>query len=66
MGPRVAIVVEGEMSPRWISRFEGLSLRHESGRTILEGWVRDSAALYGHLVQLRDLGVELVAVSRLE
>ena len=38
-------------------------MEHASGCTVLIGQVRDQAQLYGVLDQVRDFGVELVAVE---
>jgi hypothetical protein len=47
--------------------FEGLSIALEDdGDTLLTGAVVDQAALHGLLTRVRDLGVPLVSVNRLE
>ncbi len=47
-------------------RFEGFTIRHELGETILSALMVDQAALYGVLIQLRDLGLSLISVNRLD
>jgi len=60
------IRIEGHLSASWASWFEDLLLCHEeSGETILEGTLVDQAALHGVLMRIRDLGLPLVAVSRI-
>jgi hypothetical protein len=47
--------------------FEGLSIALEDdGDTLLTGAVVDQAALHGLLTKVRDLGVLLVSVNRLD
>jgi hypothetical protein len=61
------IRVEGHIDDSWSSWFEGLTLRHEeSGETILSGPLVDQAALHGVLVKIRDLGLPLVEVKRIQ
>lgn len=62
---RYAIRVAGHLAARWAARFDGLTLTHQpDGTTLLEGPIADQAALHGLLLQVRDLGLSLVAVSR--
>ncbi len=61
------IRIVGHLDSRWADRFEGLSFTHESdGTTILHGPVVDQAALHGLLRRVRDLGLPLVSVTRVE
>jgi hypothetical protein len=55
---RYRIVLRGRLSKRFESAFEGMTMEHAPGRTVLIGEVRDQAQLYGVLDQVRDLGVE--------
>lgn len=51
---------------QWTDWFEGLSITLlEDGDTLLTGPVVDQAALYGLLKKVRDLGLPLVSVNRL-
>lgn len=60
------IRVAGHLSANWAARFEGLSMRHESdGETVLSGNL-DQAALHGVLVKIRNLGLNLISVNRVE
>jgi hypothetical protein len=60
------IRIEGHISASWASWFEGLEIRREeSGETVLSGTLVDQTALHGVLMRIRDLGLPLVAVSRL-
>jgi hypothetical protein len=57
------IVVKGRLSERFASTFDGLALAAQDGETLLSGELADQAQLYGVLLRLRDLGVELVSVN---
>ncbi len=64
--PRYEIRVGGRLGARWAAWFDGLSLTDEGdGTTALRGPVVDQAALHGLLQKLRDLGIPLLAVTRL-
>lgn len=60
------IRVASHLSANWAARFEGLSMRHEpEGETALSGML-DQAALHGVFMKIRDLGLYLVSVNRVE
>jgi hypothetical protein len=60
------IRVAGHLSANWAARFEGLSMRHEpEGETVLSGRL-DQAALHGVFVKIRNLGLNLISVKRVE
>jgi hypothetical protein len=60
------IRLHGRLDPRWSARFDGMTLTTGDGFTLLAGHVVDQAALHGLLQQLRDLGLSLVSVARVE
>ncbi len=63
------ITVEGQLDERWLNWFEGMTMRHVEigpGETILAGEMRDQARLHGVLIKIRDLGLTLVSVQRIE
>ena len=61
------IRIKGHLGQQWIGWFEGLTITlEESGETLLTGPVVDQAALYGLLKRVQDLGMPLLAVSRVE
>jgi hypothetical protein len=57
----------GHLDPRWATQLEGLSVRLEvDGTTVLSGPIRDQAALHGLLQRVRDLGIPLLSLARLD
>ena len=61
------IRVAGHLSPQWMDWFEGLVVSLEAdGNTLLTGQVADQAALYGLLKKIRNLGLILVSVNRIQ
>jgi hypothetical protein len=61
-----AICIQGHLEDRWAARFEGMTLTREAnGDTLLTGPVVDQAALHGVLRKVRDLGMPLIAVTRI-
>ena len=66
--PRVyQIRIKGYLGPQWADWFEGLTITlEEDGNTLLTGTVIDQSALHGLLKKVRDLGMPLLAVNRVE
>ncbi len=61
------IRLQGHLDERWAARFAGLGFSYEQdGTTTLSGPVIDQAALFGLLRTVRDLGLPLIAVTRIE
>ncbi|MGH2464242.1 MAG: hypothetical protein ACRDGI_02175 [Candidatus Limnocylindrales bacterium] len=61
------IRLKGHLDGRWAAWFDGLSLsRERDGTTILRGPIPDQAALHGLLQRVRDTGLPLVSVSRIQ
>jgi len=61
------IRVQSHLGPDWTDWFEGLTITLEdSGDTLLTGPVVDQAALHGLLKKVRDLGIPLLSVNRVE
>ena len=63
---RYEIRVEGILDQRWTTWFEGLAVDSDHSQTIISGPVADQAALHGLLNKVRDLGLVLICVRRLE
>jgi hypothetical protein len=61
------IRLTGHLDARWAAWFDGLTVSHESdGTTVLCGPIADQAALHGVIQRVRDLGLPLVSVTRVE
>ena len=61
------IKLSGHLDSRWSAWFDGLTVtRKEDGTTTLTGPVADQAALHGLLIKVRDLGLPLLAIKRVE
>jgi hypothetical protein len=63
----VEIQVQEQLDEHWSDWFGGLALAHTpDGTTVLAGHVADTPALFGILERVRDLGLTLLSVHRLE
>jgi hypothetical protein len=61
------IRLEGQLGPEWSEWFDGLDITPEqNGETILSGPLPDQAALHGVLARIRDLGMVLISVNRVQ
>lgn len=61
------IRIKGHLSTQWTAWFEGWTITLEdNGETRLSGHVVDQAALHGLLKKVRDLGVPLLSVNRID
>jgi hypothetical protein len=61
------IRLKGHLEARWATWFGGVSLTQESdGTTVIRGPVIDQAALHGLLSKVRDLGLPLIALTRVD
>jgi hypothetical protein len=61
------IRIKGHLGPQWTDWFGGLTITLEdSGETLVTGLVVDQAALHGLLKKVRDLGMPLLSVMRIE
>ena len=64
---RYEIRLTGHLDVHWTAWFDGLTVSHQSdGTTVISGPIPDQAALHGVLQRVRDLGLPLVAVNRVE
>jgi hypothetical protein len=61
------IRIKGHLDSQWTDWFGGLTITpEENGDTLVTGFVADQAALHGLLKRVRDLGMPLVLVTRVE
>jgi hypothetical protein len=61
------IRIKGHLGREWTDWFDGLTITlEEDGDTLLTGPVVDQAALCGVLKRVRDLGMPLLSVNRVE
>ena len=67
MAPHVRVTAKGALDDGWSAWFDGLTIANvERGEALLSGYLPDQAALHGILSKVRDLGLPLLAVQRLE
>jgi len=60
------IKVKGRLGTQWTEWFEGMSITYQDGVTTFAGEVLDQAALHGLLIRIRDIGLQLISVNRVE
>jgi hypothetical protein len=63
---RYEILLKGHLENRWAAWFDGLVItKRGDGTTVIHGIVVDQTALHGLLQKVRDLGLPLIAVTRI-
>ena len=60
------IRIDGVLGEHWTAWFEGLQVTSEGSQTVISGPLADQPALHGVLVKVRDLGLCLISVRRLD
>ncbi|HZR54323.1 MAG TPA: hypothetical protein VFB06_33090 [Streptosporangiaceae bacterium] len=60
------IRVAGALDDRWATWFNGLQVSGHGDETVIRGLLPDQPALHGLLTRVRDLGLDLICVRRLE
>ena len=61
------IRIRGHLGDDWTDWFGGMTITlEENGDTLLTGPVPDQAALFGLLKRVRDLGMQLISINRVD
>ena len=61
------IRLQGRLSPRWSGALDGLQMTaNDDGTTTLAGDLADQAALHGLLQRIRDLGMPIISICRVD
>jgi hypothetical protein len=60
------IRVEGVLDDRWAAWFGGLRVENDGTQTVISGLLTDQPALHGLLAKIRDVGLCLISVHRLD
>ncbi len=61
------IILQGQLGGQWSDWFDGFAITQNAhGQTVLVGPVADQAALHGVLKKIRDLGIPLISVHRVD
>lgn len=63
---RYEIRIEGTLDSRWGAWFQGLQVKSEGRETAISGLVTDQSELHGLLLKVRDLGLTLISLHRLD
>jgi hypothetical protein len=63
---RYEIRVDSALDDRWADWFGGLQVSSDGKQTVISGLVPDQPALHGLLAKIRDLGLSLILVRRLD
>jgi hypothetical protein len=66
-GETYKIHVKGMLTNQWTEWFDGMQIGSDGqGNTIISGLVIDQAALHGLLERVRDLGLTLLSVTKID
>ena len=60
------IRVDGVLGSQWAAWFGGLQVSDDGEETVITGLLADQPALHGLLTKIRDLGLCLISVRRLD
>ncbi len=61
------IRLDGRLDPRWSTWLDGVEVTvGTDGTTVLTGYVADQSALHGLLTRVRDIGIPLSSVARID
>ena len=59
-----AIRIKGRLGATALSAFPSMAYQMMRGETVLTGWLEDRSALFGVIVQIERLGLELLEVRQ--
>ncbi|TME55095.1 MAG: hypothetical protein E6I53_00505, partial [Chloroflexi bacterium] len=59
-----AIRIKGQLGATALSAFPSMAYQLIGGETVLTGWLEDRSALFGVIVQIEGLGLELLEVRQ--
>ena len=61
------IKVKGILGEHWSDWFNGLTITSHSNKcTLLTGPIHDQAALHGLLIKIRDMGLTILSIERMD
>ena len=60
---RYRLVLDGELSPRYSTVFEGMHMEADGGVTVVVGTIEDQAELHGLLDRVASLGIKLISIE---
>ncbi len=60
------IKIKGKLGSEWLDWFSGITIVEEGGFSTLSSNRLDQSALHGLLVRIRDLGLPLISVKRIQ
>ncbi len=64
MNQHLEITIRGHLTAEWSEVFDGMKvICLADGNTLITGYLPDQSALYGLLIQLRDLGITLISLT---
>ena len=66
MNSIIKIKIKGHLDSSWKEWFDGLDVIKEGDHTILMGYARDEAFVYGVINKIRDLNLKLISVEKIE
>ncbi|MDA3893152.1 MAG: hypothetical protein PF517_15935 [Salinivirgaceae bacterium] len=66
MSCKAKIKLQGHLDKKWENWFEGMELSHENDTTILCGYIKDHAYMYGLINKIRDLNLKLISINPAE
>jgi hypothetical protein len=60
---RYRVSLDGELSPRYSTAFEGMHMESGDGVTVVVGTIKDQAELHGLLDRIASLGIKLISIE---